>query len=285
MSTLEIGPMGPDELALAVEWAAAEGWNPGLGDVLPFLAADPGGFLMGRLHGEPVGCISAVRYGGDFGFLGLYIVTPARRGQGLGRQLWSAGMQRLRGCSAVGLDGVEAQQGYYARQGFRRAHGNARYRGRGPAAGPGNGGALHCVPWDRVEQSRLLAFDREHFPAARPAFLNAWCSRAGVRAWVALSGGTVSGFGVIRPCREGWKVGPLFAADLDAAALLLGRLRQHLAPAEAFCIDVPECNGPALDWVSAAGFERVFATTRMYLGETPALPLECIFGISSLELG
>jgi hypothetical protein len=59
-----IRPMQREELAFAIELAAAEGWNPGLHDAQCFYAADPGGFLIGELAGEPVGCISAVSYAG-----------------------------------------------------------------------------------------------------------------------------------------------------------------------------------------------------------------------------
>jgi len=34
------------EVDLAVDWAASEGWNPGLDDAACFHAADPGGFLI-----------------------------------------------------------------------------------------------------------------------------------------------------------------------------------------------------------------------------------------------
>ena len=71
-----------DEMSLAIEWAALEGWNPGLHDAACFHAADPDGFLVGELAGEPVGCISAVKYGSEFGFIGLYIVRPEFRGRG-----------------------------------------------------------------------------------------------------------------------------------------------------------------------------------------------------------
>ena len=35
------------DLAPALEWAAAEGWNPGLHDAHCFYAADPQGFPVG----------------------------------------------------------------------------------------------------------------------------------------------------------------------------------------------------------------------------------------------
>ena len=71
---LVVRNMTEADLALALEWAAAEGWNPGLHDAQCFYAADPEGFFLGELDGAPIGCVSAVRYGSGFGFLGLYIV-------------------------------------------------------------------------------------------------------------------------------------------------------------------------------------------------------------------
>ena len=56
---------------------AAEGWNPGQHDAECFHAVDPNGFLLGLIHGKPVGCISAAAYDDQFGFIGLYIVKRA----------------------------------------------------------------------------------------------------------------------------------------------------------------------------------------------------------------
>ena len=42
------------------------------------------GFFVGERDGVPIGCVSAVRYGPGFGFLGLYIVKAKHRGQGFG---------------------------------------------------------------------------------------------------------------------------------------------------------------------------------------------------------
>src|SRR6478735_2002601 len=87
-----IRSMTGDDLALALDWAAAEGWNPGLGDANAFRAEDPDGFLMAFVGEEPAAAISVVRYGEAFAFLGLYIAAPAFRGQGIGWRLWQAGL-------------------------------------------------------------------------------------------------------------------------------------------------------------------------------------------------
>jgi hypothetical protein len=126
---ITVRAMSRSELDLAVEWAAQEGWNPGLADADCFYATDPDGFLIGCLGSEPIGCISVVRYPGRFGFLGFYIVVPEMRDRGYGYRLWKAGMERLEGCT-VGLDGVVAQQANYRRSGFALAHRNIRFRGK-----------------------------------------------------------------------------------------------------------------------------------------------------------
>ncbi|MEK9971734.1 MAG: GNAT family N-acetyltransferase, partial [Ferrovibrio sp.] len=120
--------MSRAQLDTAVDWAANEGWNPGLNDAGIFHAADPQGFLVGLQDGEPVACISVVRYGHRYGFLGFYIAAPGWRGKGRGFAVWEAGLQHLNE-RTVGLDGVVAQQDNYRKSGFVLAHRNIRYGG------------------------------------------------------------------------------------------------------------------------------------------------------------
>src|ERR671932_468743 len=62
---LVIRAMSRRELDIAIDWAAREGWNPGLSDAECFYGADPDGFLMAFHDAEPVATISVVRYGGQ----------------------------------------------------------------------------------------------------------------------------------------------------------------------------------------------------------------------------
>ena len=199
-------------------------WNPGLHDAECFYAADPGGFLIGELAGEPVGCISAVSYGERYGFIGLYIVRPEFRGQGYGWRIWQAAMDRLRGHN-IGLDGVVAQQDNYAKSGFRLAYRNVRYRGQAEAA------VMHdsVVPANTIAFEAIRNYDLQVFPARRDAFLRSWLTQPLAGAYVARDGSRLTGYVVVRRCREGWKIGPLAADDAVIARRLYDAAVTHAA--------------------------------------------------------
>lgn len=278
---LVVSTMSVDELSIAIDWARQEGWNPGLEDAALFHAADPGGFLIGRIDGAPVATISAVRYGDGFGFVGLYIVHPAHRGQGYGWQIWQAAMARLSGRN-VGLDGVVAQQANYRRSGFQLAHRNIRMAGHSRPAAPDPG----CVGLTPTWLEAILRKDAACFPAPRESFLRGWLTASGTTTLV-LPGenGALAGYGCLRTCHQGCKIGPLVADDMAGAGRLLTALTGRL-PAGTDCfLDVPEPNRAALMLAADAGMTPSFETARMYTGAFPDLPLAMIAGITSFELG
>ena len=279
---LDIRVMSEAEVALAVEWAAGEGWNPGLCDAEAFRAADPGGFLMAFLDGAPAAAISVVRFGETHGFLGFFIVRPDLRGRGIGSALWQAGMARLAGRS-VGLDGVVDQQANYAQSGFVLQHRNVRYQGPVPqaVAAPDD-----TRPLTQDDFDRLAGFDAARFGAMRAEFLAAWLSTPGhVARIVDGPDGGPAGYGVVRPCRVGFKVGPLFAETPEIAASLFDALVRTVPPGEVVVLDVPEPNAAAVALARSRGLAPVFETARMVKGAPPALPLDEIFGVTSFELG
>jgi GNAT superfamily N-acetyltransferase len=277
--SFDIRTMSRAEVDLALDWAAAEGWNPGLGDATPFQVTDPEGFLVGLLDGVPVATISVVRYPEGFAFLGFYIVTPERRGQGLGHRLWQAGLARLEGCT-VGLDGVVAQQDSYRRGGFAYAWPNFRF-----------GGTVQGRADPALVDARTLSFetvavlDRKLFPAPRPAFLAAWLAMPESRSLALVEDGAVVGLGTIRPCRHGHKVGPLYAPDPAAAERLLRALAATVPDEEELFFDVPGPNAASMALAADLGLTRRFETARMYKGPAPEIPLERVFGITTFELG
>lgn len=276
-----IRPLTADDLDQAVAWAAAEGWNPGLADAPVFRAADPDGFLGVFLPDDSLAAsISVVRYGDRFGFLGFYIVRPDLRGRGYGWRLWHAGMAHL-GERTVGLDGVVAQQDAYRRSGFVFAHRNVRFGGPLPVAGPRHPAVM--APEGALVDA-VAAYDAALFPGPRAEFVRSWVAGPSRRALAYVEGGAVRGYGVIRPCREGAKIGPLFADTPAIAAALASGLAGVAAGGPVF-LDPPEPNAAALALAAGLGLQPVFETARMYKGPPPSLDLSRIYGITTFELG
>jgi GNAT superfamily N-acetyltransferase len=281
MPALRIRPMTRAELDLGIEWAAQEGWNPGLHDADTFHAADPEGFLGAWLGDEPVGMVSAVHYGAGFGFLGFYLVRPPFRGQGHGLALWQAAMQRFNG-RVVGLDGVVAQQDNYRKSGFELAWNNVRYEGVAQARAS-HGASV--VPLTDVALQDLLDYDAAFFADDRRTFTRHWVAQRGSTALAVRREGRLAGYGVIRPCRSGRRIGPLFADDAQGAEQLYHALVAQVPAGATVQIDVAACNPLALALVRAQGLAPVFETARMVTGKVPALPVQRMFGVTSFELG
>ncbi|MGQ9368790.1 GNAT family N-acetyltransferase [Azospirillum sp. ST 5-10] len=275
-----VRPATAGEVATMIAWAAAEGWNPGHQDAACFRVQDPAGFLVGVEDGEPVSCIAVTTYGSDFAFLGLYIVRPDRRGRGHGMATWRAGMDHAGG-RTVGLDGVVAQQDNYRRSGFAFAHRNVRYGGAVavPARVPAGVVRLAEVPF-----AAIAALDAACFPADRETFLRAWTAAPGHHARAVLRDGSLAGFGVVRPCREGHKIGPLFADDRAIAETLFDALAADAGGGLLF-LDVPEPNAAAAALAEGRGLAPVFETARMHTGPVRPTDLARVFGVASLELG
>lgn len=278
-----IRTMTREEINLAVDWAAAEGWNPGIHDADCFFAQDPEGFLVGLLDGEPIGSISAVSYPGNYGFLGFYIVKPKYRGKGFGIQLWNAGLERLPGMT-IGLDGVVAQQANYERSGFRLAYRNIRQEWK-KEKGVGPKSAHGLVNLNQIPFEKLFAYDRRMFGIDRKLFLRLWINRPRTLALGALQGVELTGYGVIRACRKGFKIGPLFAEDAQLAETLFLALTEDLEPRTPVFLDTPEVNAAAVELAERYQMETVFETARMYLKGDPDIPVDHWFGVTSFELG
>lgn len=286
MKNLVIKHASKEEFRIAVEWAAAEGWNPGLDDVDAFFTADPNGFLMAWLNGQPVASISVVKYGEDYGFLGFYIVHPDHRGTGIGISIWNAGMDYLKN-RTVGLDGVVEQVGNYEKSGFTKSGRNIRYTG---------------VPrFENIKQSDILikyidasvidkvvAFDRPYYQSDRTSFIKEWINpdvSPDRITKIALSENSLVGYGTIRACRSGYKIGPLFANNPAIAHAIFQQLCSELPQGSEISLDVPETNKAGSSMATNCGLEPVFETARMYRGPYTPSDDTKIFGVTTFELG
>ncbi len=281
---LNIRQMRRDELNTLIEWAAAEGWNPGLSDADIFWATDPESFIAAELAGQPIGGGSIVNYAGKYGFMGFFIVHPAHRSRGLGKQLWDERLRRLINRLdkpvMIGMDGVFDMQAFYAKGGFEFAARDLRFEGRGKLLPIAQG----IVELSDVPFASIYSYDQAHFPAPRPVFLKQWINQTGVFAKAALRNNELIGYAMMRPCRIGYKIGPLFAKNAVVANDLFCALSAQI-PGETIFLDVPENNPAAIALAKQHNMAEVFGCAKMYYGSKPELPEQEIFGVTSFEFG
>ncbi|UGV39840.1 GNAT family N-acetyltransferase [Methanococcoides orientis] len=271
--------MNKEEVSFAIEMASSEGWNPGIHDGEIFYDTDPKGFFIAEMNGEFLGSASAVAYDNSYGFMGFYVVRPECRDKGIGMLLTNACLTHL-GHRTIGLDGVvENEIKYRDRMGFRTLYSNLRYEGTGGGDIPDGITNISDVPFDD-----LVEYDSRMFFCKRPYFLRSWVRQNESNAFAVLDNGTIKGYGVIRKCFEGYKMGPLFADDHETAQKLFSALKSS-AGNEKFYLDIPEPNKNAVSMAEDEGMSIVFKTVRMYKNGKPELPLESIYGVTSFELG
>ncbi|MDY9926511.1 GNAT family N-acetyltransferase [Methanosarcina sp.] len=276
---LKIRKMKREEVEFAIEMAAAEGWNPGIHDGELFYEADQEGFFIAELEGKPVGCASAVAYDSDFGFLGLFVVKPELQRKGIGIKLTEKCLEHLRDRN-IGLDGVvENEKKYQKVMKFRSSYSNLRFEGKGGGEIPDGLVKISKVPFEK-----LLEYDRRMFPAPRPGFLKKWVNQPDSYAFATLEDGNLKGYGVIRKCRIGYKIGPLFADNQTTAEKIFRALRASV-PEETIYFDVPEPNKKAMEIAKRYHMNVMFRTIRMYNRKEPDIELDKVYGVTSFELG
>lgn len=284
----KISPMTRLELDTAVSWAAAEGWNPGHFDADVFWQTDPDGFFALELNGEMIGSGSAVSYDGQFGFMGFFIVKPEQRGKGMGGQLWLTMRDtlkaRLKPGTAIGIDGVFNMQQSYAKTGFEFSHRTLRMEGVAAGMFENSDSGATITPVAAEDIDSLIDADAHWFGCKRQRFLNAWLQMKDSHSLVYKTASKILGYGTIRPCQNGFKIGPLFAANTEIADQLYLALTAKVA-GQVVYLDVPEINKEAMALASKHKLSESFGCARMYLGPAPALDYNQIYGSTSYELG
>jgi len=276
-----IRAMNRSEIDFAIELAANEGWNPGLYDADCFYNTDPNGFFIGLLNDEPIGCISAVSYQKQFGFLGFYIIKPEYRGKGYGLKLWNTAVDYLTNIPSSGLDGVVEQQSNYMKSGFKLAYRNIRFEGIGNNKKIKDG----LVPIKEIPFDLINKYDNNFFPVDRNEFLKCWINQPESLCLAEYDEKNINGYGVIRTCGKGFKIGPLFAEDEIIAEKIFNSLCSFAGENNHVYLDIPEVNPLAAKLVEKYKMNKVFETARMYKGKKPELPLRKIFGVTTFELG
>ena len=272
------------DLKKLVDWARNEGWNPGAHDAEVYYATDPDGFYGYYFNGNLIAGGAIISYNNEFGFMGLFIVKPEYRSKGIGRQLWyhrrNLLKNRLNPDSTIGMDGVVAMQHFYKKGGFDICFKDERYEKIGME--------FPIEPYISKIQDEDLAeiinYDNQCFGFQRAQFLKPWLQLPENKNFKYVEDKQLKGFCIVRKANIGFKIGPLFADNIEVAEGLY-KASLNAVIGSALYIDIPMINENAIEIVKKYKAKYVFECARMYNGKIPEIAMKKVYGITSFELG
>jgi GNAT superfamily N-acetyltransferase len=218
MASIEVLPlalMSESEMAGCMALSAEAGWNQTPEDWALFMRH---GTVFGLADGcgAPVATGAILPFSDQFAWIGMVLVTASRRRERIGTGMLEtccAALKR-RGLVAV-LDATPAGERVYRPLGFVPNFALTRWQGQGGGAPPPVG----VRPMQADDMTAVVRLDTRAFGAPRAFLLQSLFARALQFAFITTDG---TGFALARPGRIATQIGPIVAADAEAAMALLG---------------------------------------------------------------
>ncbi|MYK08639.1 MAG: GNAT family N-acetyltransferase [Acidobacteriia bacterium] len=278
-----IRQMRSADIPAAMRLKHAAGWNQTPADWQRLLRLEPEGCFVAETDGIVAGSTTAVRYGSEMAWLGMVLVLPKYRRQGIARALVRHALEwlDLRGTSTCGLDATSMGIQLYEQVGFTSAGPIERWE-RPPESDLVSDGQTsgRCVG---TLSTALEGIDREACNYDRSRLLRDLCMDPAVTAVIC-----PEGFSFGRPGSSAWFVGPCVAKSAQAAAAVLRGLLEERQAQRVFWDFLPS-NKAARELAAELGFRPVRRLERMMLrgGESPSLHShsEQVYATAGFEFG
>ena len=275
-----------NDLPFADSLRALEGWNQTIHDWERFLEMEPAGCFLAEWQGVPAGTATTIVYGAELAWIGMVLVHPQFRRNGIGRALLRRCIEYLqsRGVRCIKLDATPAGKVVYEGLGFREEWTLTRWE-RGRDAGQAAPSAEGIRDWHEADLPAVDQLDAGAFGISRRKLIQALAAKCH-RALVAESEtGTIVGHGCLREGSRALYLGPVVAETADRALRLIGALLQHHGSRTIFW-DIPDRHRALASWAEENGFAVKRSLTRMFLGENCASDSpEKVFAIAGPEIG
>jgi GNAT superfamily N-acetyltransferase len=265
-------------LALSTE----AGWNQVADDWRLLLRA---GTVFGRVRRRDralVGSAAVLALGERLAWIGMVLVTADERRRGHGRDLMRRAMEQIAASGAVaGLDPTPAGLELYRSLGFEDTDSLMRLGCTlASHSGGGAGGGVRRAT--TADLTRICDYDAQAFGADRTASLRDLHNRCPNAAFLAESGGRLTGFILARPGRIATQIGPLVADDRQTAEHLMTAATASLAGP--VIVDVFTRYNAMRTLLARIGFTGQRPFTRMLNGCVP-LPRDRAILSAGPELG
>jgi hypothetical protein len=265
----------PDGLALC----RSAGWNQVKSDWQLFLQLSPQGCRVAiDESGNVIGTVATVNYENRFAWVGMVLVDPGKKKQGIGTQLLQESLRILSNVETIKLDATPAGREIYLKLHFTDEYVLSRMMVSD----------LHLTEHSGAAQMNdndlvaILQYDEEIFGARREELLKSTRKNAPQLAFVSRDE-KIIGYCFGRNGYNYTQIGPVVANDIETAKkLTVAALKNISGPV---IMDTHD-NSAFQRWIRALGFTEQRKLIRMYRGlnKYPGLPQKQ-FAILGPEFG
>jgi GNAT superfamily N-acetyltransferase len=269
------------DITAAMQLKAAAGWNQTEEDWRRFLALEPNGCFAAVKGGRLVGTTTTTTYGNELAWIGMVLVDPKERRQGIATRLLNVALDYLNGKAAtVKLDATGQGQPVYQRLGFEVESLLERWSGT-----PNARNVRSSNVWDEDGIHDVLALDRLAFATDRSKLLKKLIDDSCVPpVLLRATDGTLTGYALARRGTNADYVGPVVAKSSQDIQPLLDEVLSKL-PERRVYIDLnTECSA-STTLLADRGFVKERDLVRMVKGGPGSKTSPLVVAIAGPEIG
>jgi GNAT superfamily N-acetyltransferase len=261
---MQLRVMTEEDIPGGVRLNTVVGWNQTEADWTRFLDASPDGYFVMDDGGKIVGTAATLPYENRFAWIGMVLVDPDYRNQGIGTTLLRRAIEYLDGAgiSTLKLDATPAGKPLYEKLGFVSEYEIDRWiLKRSVTDRPVTTHAASITK----ELAHVFEVDRQIFGADRSALLQSLAEHAAEFTLSTRTAGALHGYTFGRRGLFGDHLGPWMSQDAHTARFLLTEFL-HRSSRETIIVDALKSNLIATELLSELGFTPARLLTRMYRG-------------------
>jgi GNAT superfamily N-acetyltransferase len=273
---IEYRKMVPTDINAGLALCRSAGWNQLGNDWKLFLELAPDGARVAvDKSGKVAGTVTTINYEDHFSWIGMVLVDPEKKRQGIGTQLLREALKVLEKMETVKLDATPAGREVYLKLGFTDEYMLSRMVLKEQV------GSLHsdAVNVSEKDFEPILKRDKKVFGASREDLLKRIHKNYPELSFITNN----NSYSFARKGFNFTQIGPVIADGIDdAMQLVSGALNNIKGPVVMDAMD----DSPFQQWLTSLGFTEQRKLIRMYLGKNkyPGTPAKQ-FAILGPEFG
>ena len=279
---IEIRLLFESDIPAAMKLKEAAGWNQTEDDWRRLITLEPAGCFAAIRNRELVGTTTTTTYKDQLAWVGMVLVDPQNRRQGIATRLMETALNYLKGkVATVKLDATAQGKPVYERFGFEveslverwvgTLHGSSIIRNEGML----NPDTLY----------ELLDLDRRAFNADRSTLIQSLINDWNFLPVVKRSADdNLSGYALARPGTRANYLGPICATQASDVESLIDEMLRRMDARRVYIDFNCECN-TGTSMLSARGFVKERDLIRMTSGERGQKTSPFVVAIAGPEIG